>query len=404
MTTRQLRCVNLEKGLQIHPRGTCKSCCLQHGFAKDDSGNSMNVKTHSFEQILQSPTLSEIRQAFDRGIQHKSCKKCFDEEAAGKNSKRLRDNHRWHFLFEDNIVQPRLLDINMGTTCNIKCRTCTAASSSGWNKEYKDAGYFSGTDAEYKLYLQNLNNSFYDDSLFWKQFANHIDDISHIDFYGGEPFLVKKQWDMLQLAVDRGVAHQISIHYNTNGTIWDSSKESLLKQFKQVAIDFSIDGIEKQFEYMRHPAQWNTVLDNFKYVCELEKHNSVFFVSVCHTVSTLNVLHISDFLKYFYEFTDNIYLNLVHEPEWYCIKNIPATIKKQIKKNVNKNTPNSEITDPVLEFMFSEKNKKSVWQKFLQTTRWHDNYRKEDFQKTFSDFNKLIENNGFLIHKSKERI
>lgn len=400
----KLRCVNLEKGLQIHPRGACKSCCLQHGYAKDSLGNSMNVKTHSFEEILNSLTLNQIRNAFENGEKHKSCQKCWDEEEAGKQSKRQRDNRRWQFLANESSVQLRLLDISMGTTCNIKCRTCTAASSSGWNKEYKDAGYFSGTDAEYKLYLQNLNNSFYDDSLFWEQFAKHIDTISHIDFYGGEPFLVKKQWDMLQLAVDRGVAHQISIHYNTNGTVWDYTKESLLKHFKEVRIDFSIDGINNHFEYMRHPAQWTTVSDNFQYVCELEKQNPIFFVSVCHTVSTLNVFYIADFLNYFYKFTDNIYLNLVHEPEWYCIKNIPETIKKQIKKNVKANTPNPEITDPVIDFMFSQRSKRHVWQKFLQATCWHDNYRGENFADVFPDYNKLIENKGFKIRNSRDKI
>jgi len=399
-----LRCVNLEKGLQIHPRGTCKSCCLQNGFAKDTAGQPMNVKTHSFEQILNSPTFIEIRNAFANGKKHKSCKKCFDEEAAGKVSKRLRDNKRWQSLSNNHGIQLNLLDVNMGTTCNIKCRTCTAASSSGWNKEYLDAGYFSGTDAEYKSYLQNLNNSFYDDSLFWEQFVKNIDNIAHIDFYGGEPFLVKKQWEMLQLAVDRGVASQMSIHYNTNGTVWDSSKESLLKNFQQVAIDFSIDGLYQQFEYMRHPAQWNTVFDNFLHVCELEKQNPVFFVSVCHTVSTLNVFQISEFLQYFYKYTDNIYLNLVHEPEWYCITNIPNTIKKKIKQHVQKNTPNSDVTDPVIDFMFANKYKRSVWNKFLQTTGWHDNYRNQRFDSVFSDYNQLIENKGFKIKNSKDRL
>ena len=42
----------------------------------------------------------------------------------------------------------------------------------------------------------------------------------YFEFTGGEPFMIQEHFDMLQGLVDRGIAHNVEIHYNTNGTHW----------------------------------------------------------------------------------------------------------------------------------------------------------------------------------------
>jgi len=388
----ELKCVNLESGLRVGTNGFCSSCCMMKHQFKNKS-ERLNVKNSSFDKILNSESRKEIVKDFKNGIKNSACQYCWDEEAAGKMSKRLRDNKRFANKNKKDTVQ--LLDLNMGNTCNIKCRTCGPFNSSKWAKEWKDLGLFEGTDSEYKELLNFFNNSFNDDSLFWKSFENSIKDILHIDFYGGEPFLVKKQWEMLKKSIELDYAKDLSIHYNTNGTIWNDEIFDILNEFKKVYIDFSIDGIENKLFYIRHPAEWRNVYQNFKNVNKYN-HNDKFHISVCNTISILNVYYIDELVDVFSQHTQNMYLNLVFGPEHYCITNIPDNIKHKIKDKLEKTVRNVPV-DNIINFMFSKKCEDKEWQKFLELTKRQDEYRNENFQQTFPEFYDIIKQSGYQL-------
>jgi len=90
---------------------------------------------------------------------------------SGRKSKRLRDNDvyqhdiKWNLQKYDGIVK---VELNLGNTCNIKCRTCHPAISSGWMREY------------YEVY-EHQNVSTYND---WaegmKKYYLSYDETSHI--------------------------------------------------------------------------------------------------------------------------------------------------------------------------------------------------------------------------------
>ena len=54
---------------------------------------------------------------------------------------------------------------------------------------------------------------------------------------------------MLQSIVDRGIANQVEIHYNTNGTQFPVDAEFIWQYFKTVEIAFSMEDVEKRVEY-----------------------------------------------------------------------------------------------------------------------------------------------------------
>lgn len=390
--SKEIKCVNLESGLRVSTNGYCSSCCMmQHYF--NNGSDSLNVKEHSFEEIFNTSSRKQIIDDFKNGIKNSACQHCWNEEESGIRSKRIRDNERFADKNKKNMVQ--FLDLSMGNTCNIKCRTCGPFNSSKWAQEWKEFGFFQGTDKEYKKYLQDFNSSYEEDSLFWESFEKNLSNVLHIDFYGGEPFLVKKQWEMLQNAIDSDYAKNLSIHYNTNGTVWNDKIFDILKEFKKVYIDFSIDGIEDKLFYIRHPAKWNDVYKNFKTVNE-NNYNDKFHVSICITISTLNVYYIDEIVNFFLKHTKNMYLNLVFGPEHYCITNIPEDIKIIIKNKLENNVENVPI-DTIMNFMFSKKCDDEKWQKFLELTKVQDKYRKEDFQQTFPEFYEIIKQNGYSL-------
>ena len=93
------------------------------------------VLNTDLEDLWVEPWMQEVREYFRQGKRHPACSKCWNEEDAGRDSKRIRDNRKFDFKEGDGI---KTLELNMGNTCNIKCRTCHPYSSSQWVKEFYD--------------------------------------------------------------------------------------------------------------------------------------------------------------------------------------------------------------------------------------------------------------------------
>ena len=375
-----LHCINLEQGLRINTNGECTSCCLQTVNYKNENNETLNIRKNTFDEIINSSSAKQIRENLKQGKRDINCRQCWSLEDAGLQSKRLLDNHH-------RAGEGLLLDLCMGTTCNIKCRTCGPESSAQWNKEYWDINKSYNeisTYKDYKGFLKTFNDAFDEDSLVWKELENNKKDIRWIDMYGGEPMMMKKQWKFLEQLIEDDLAKNISLHYNTNGTIWDDEKYNILKEFKHISIDFSIDGIKDRYEFMRHPAVWEEVIQNMETI----KNIKDFKCQIAHTVSTLNVWYINEIYMWFKGW--DIYLNMVHGPPEYNISNIPEDIKKVITEKIGI----KEKYQPVLEFMNS-KISNFNFQSFIDKTKQHDNYRGENYNAVFPEFSDVLKEHGY---------
>ena len=375
-----LHCINLEQGLRINTNGECTSCCLQTVNYKNENNETLNIRKNTFDEIINSSSAKQIRENLKQGKRDINCRQCWSLEDAGLQSKRLLDNHH-------RAGEGLLLDLCMGTTCNIKCRTCGPESSAQWNKEYWDINKSYNeisTYKDYKGFLKTFNDAFDEDSLVWKELENNKKDIRWIDMYGGEPMMMKKQWKFLEQLIEDNLAKNISLHYNTNGTIWDDEKYTILKEFKHISIDFSIDGIKDRYEFMRHPAVWEEVIQNMETIKNIKE----FKCQIAHTVSTLNVWYINEIYMWFKGW--DIYLNMVHGPPEYNISNIPEDIKKVITEKIGI----KEKYQPVLDFMNS-KISNFNFQSFIDKTKQHDNYRGENYNAVFPEFSDVLKEHGY---------
>jgi len=399
MMSNRLDCINVHEAIRVNTDGSCSSCCLQHISYKDSEHRDLNVKTHTLDEIITSTSANKVREDLANGIQNVHCKACWDIENSGGQSKRLIDNkHRRMWPWQPGSIELTHLDLNMGTTCNIKCMTCGPENTVQWNKEWWEINksYKNLTDKkDVFAKFKTFNSAYDDDSMIWEQLEEYKNVIQSMDMFGGEPMLMKKQWDFLKLLIKSDNAKNIELHYNTNGTIWDSEKYEILKEFKSVSIDFSIDGLYDKFHYMRFPAVWEEVLNNMERIKKIEK----FTVQICHTVSILNVWYMKEFLDYFSDW--NCYLNIVHGPAHYSVKNLPIDIKEIITEKykefpkVNKivgymNESKSEYPrhwhgDTNIEF-FPE---------LKRNIEGSDNFRGNDYSKTFPEFFKILKESGY---------
>lgn len=395
-------CINLYKGVRCTNSGNMGICCKSE-MLLSDNGEYCKIDTHDFLQAMNSTLAQEIRRDLENGIKHENCKKCWDEEADGFPSKRILDNKRsldnWGQEFiDDKIVEPVFVELNLGSFCNLKCRTCGPWSSSRWIQEEFDLLQLRGEPVNREDYMKEVKTwqgNYSDDSPAWENIRKNLSSYKEIDIYGGEPFLVSRQWEILQESIDLGYAKNQVLHFNTNGTQYNPEHIELLKHFKEVRISLSIDAIEEKFEYMRHPANWVEVSNNIQLFLNLQKEYAHISVTACVTIGILNVMYLPETIEHFNSIGLDYHTNMLHQPEYYNIRNIPENAKEVIieklesSKSKFQSNLDRDRLEQLCEILRKSNPNKTEWEKFILYTKYKDKLRNEIFATTFPELYSL---------------
>jgi MoaA/NifB/PqqE/SkfB family radical SAM enzyme len=334
-------CVLPWVSLEASPVGTVRPCCLADDEIIDNVGDKFNLQSSNLTDVQHSQHMALLRRQFLKGEQPDTCRKCWNEERSGRTSKRMHTLDRLKHMIDDSVwtedAKPLMfLDLKLGNICNLKCRICGSWSSSQsaaeeikWTPKEQQKQTFA-----YQM-LQAGNWPRQSDH-FWKQIDQHIDDIRYIEFTGGEPFLIQEHFDMLQGIVDRGIAHQVEIHYNTNGTQYPEHAPKIWQHFKTVEIAVSIDDVAERFEYQRSNAVWLDVLKNIAKFKQLRIQMPNIQLQCCITVNIFNIRylrHVADWVSY--QAFDFVYWNMLHDAPYWSIANLPESAKKSLTAYLN---------------------------------------------------------------------
>ena len=323
--------------LETSPIGTVRPCCLAEEEIVDDNGNKFDLNTASFVNIQNSQYMQNLRQDFLNAQQPSACRKCWREERAGRTSKRMHTLDRLKHMLPDQTwtadAKPLMfLDLKLGNICNLKCRICGSWSSSQFAVE-ELANLGPNEDRKTNHHYQMLKQGAWprENPTFWKEIDQVVDQIRYIEFTGGEPFMIQEHFDMLQGLVDRGIAHNIEIHYNTNGTQYPENADEIWKHFKLVEIAFSIDDVDERFEYQRTNAVWKEVCRNIGWFRTLREHYSNIRLQVCSTVNVFNVMYLEELAQWIAQQAfDFVYWNMMHEAYYFSISTLPTNAKLAI--------------------------------------------------------------------------
>lgn len=385
-------CYNADHALRLTNDYRASACCMMHGLEEDSDRGQPLIELFNKDKLL------DVRKSLNAGIRHPVCKLCWQEEDAGRASKRIRDNQRYKNDLAARVTFDNLtsLELNLGNTCNIKCRTCNPKTSSSWIKEYHDV-YIKPTNVSFTEFNKSLAiyHNFYDeDSAFWPDLESHLGNLRQMVFYGGEPFLAKKMWKALEIAVEKGYSQNITLEYNTNGTTWPKETE-LWRYFKEVRVAFSIDGTHEQFNYTRFPGEWSDASSNMLKIRELQGQYKNFYYTWCITLSPLNIFYVKEIVNEAYKnYRDfGLYLNLIHGPPYYNIQCIPDEHKQAIIDKIISIPESHQVSwylNGIIEFLKAGKFNQFVWDKFIEHTRTHDRYRNQNYADTFPEFAKMI--------------
>ena len=323
-------CFNPWTNLEISSQGEFRPCCVFKESIKDSTGRAYNINTDTLDKVYNSDYLKNLRQQFLDGQRPSECFYCWYQESLTKESNRIRyarvvglDGHCQN-IEKPSIENVLTLDIKLGNLCNFKCRICFPFHSSKFAEE--QVRHFNST-----INLKELNSKgqWAQNPKIWEMFNALGHQVVNIDFYGGEPFLIKQQEIFLDYLISNNHANRVRLHYNTNGSVYPTHLFEKWKLFKHVDIAFSIDNIDTRFEFERG-GEWAQVQNNLDQFLQNRLPNMT--LSVYATVNAQNVYYLDQLVAWYEtkEF-DNLFFNMLEEPVFLRIT-----------------TMNQELTDMVV--------------------------------------------------------
>ncbi len=322
--------------LETSPIGTVRPCCLAEDEITDNTGEKYSLLTTDLEKIHNSQYMQNLRKEFVDGEKPETCRKCWNEERSGRTSKRMHTLNRLEHIVTDTEwtadAKPLVfIDFKLGNICNLKCRICGSWSSSTFAAEEVK---FEGKDS---FHYQMLKDGAWPrrNQKFWTEINKLMHQVRYLEFTGGEPFMIQEHFQLLQRMVDKGIAQDVEIHYNTNGTHFPGHAEEIWKHFKLIEIAFSIDDVGKRFEYQRANAIWSEVNTNMDRFEAMRDRNTNIQLQVCSTVNVFNVMYLEGLANWIDKRSfDFIYWNMLHEARHHSVGTLPERAKELVSNKL----------------------------------------------------------------------
>jgi MoaA/NifB/PqqE/SkfB family radical SAM enzyme len=326
------------------------------------------MKEASIDKLYNSPKMKSLRAAFLNGEEPDECNWCWKEEAAGVKSFREKYIERGYTYDTDNPT-PQILDLKLSNTCNMKCRMCGPQASSAIAKEQKIVKPY--------LHSNKILNTDNEDVFFNEWLPN----VKELELTGGEPFFSKENKDLIFKISKTEYAKNIFVKITTNGMFYDKKMLDALKNFKVVAIPFSIDDVGSRLEYARGDSDWNIISKN---IINMKKEYPQFDVSIYRTINNYNIYYLNDLDTWARDQGFSLADGFLHSPSYLNIQNLPQNVKEEIS---------SRISDKnVLSFMNStiSANVYDTLNEFFSSNKNLDEIRNQSFEDSFPEFAELI--------------
>ena len=355
--------------LEVNNNGNIFPCCVQ----SDKVGS---IVKNDLVDVFYNEYMSSLRTDLLNGNKVGGCSKCWDTESSGQLSHRQRHLklHAKEFYTEwiDNPVI-RSIDIKPGNICNFKCRVCGPVASSLHASEVLK--YETNPTTIIKIKNNIVDGKWADDIRFASQLELLLPQLTNLDLYGGEPFLLKQLPQILQKAINLDVAKNIRLHFNSNGSVFPEELVPLFEQFKEVDIALSIDNIGERFELERG-GNWKDVEKNIIKFLALPVRTYIF-----PTINIQNVLYLEELLNWADQIDIDVTYNLLDVPKFLNINYMTKQAKQLIISRFN-NSKHDILRTIATQVAVSAG---SDGTDFVQHMKEYDRRRSEDFNLTHKE-------------------
>lgn len=233
----------------------------------------------NMDQYVKSAFLKNLQTHFlQETALPKECGICQRDESVNQLSVRQLKQRYFgnrHFT-HTNILE---LDIFPSNLCNLTCIMCSPYYSTAIGAEHRRLG------------LLDVTNNF-DNTDAVLQALDDLSNIEYVQISGGEFFFLKRNQEILNKCLSKGVAN---IKIITNGTVCDDKSIGVLQCFDHVVIRFSVDGTGDHYNLIRYPAQWSQTCENIQ---KFKQYLPQAHLETVMVMQPLNVYSIFDWCEW----------------------------------------------------------------------------------------------------------
>lgn len=264
----------------------------------------------------------EKRREMMKGIRPDECEYCWRVEDVGKNNisdRYIKSNEEWSYKYIDDIVSnpydqyfiPKYVEVSFSNQCNFKCSYCKAEISSQWMEEIKNHGdyplstkYYSFNDKTNDLIPHNKYNPYVD--AWWKWYPSLIKNLHYLRVTGGEPFLNKNTFLLLEKILENPQPH-LTLSLNSNLCVPEKNIKKIIELLKEIQNKKSVKKLEIYTSCEAHGDKANYIRWGLNY--DVWKNNILLFnkeIYPCKIIimSTFNILSITSYNMFLQDVLD----------------------------------------------------------------------------------------------------
>jgi len=280
-------------------------------------------------KLFNTPLLHNERRAMLNNEPVASCyDNCTKAEEQGLVSRRYLEqgNIKTHTEIDSS---PTLINVIVGSTCNLTCVYCCKQYSSAWLKDIEKSGPYFDTN-RFKIFPNDQVKKHFDIQadpdykLLLDELALLSPDTIHIS--GGEPFLYNNLYNL----VSESTAKTIKI--NTGLGVEPARFEQQIKRLKSIKnVEILISGetVDKLYELVRYGNEFDRFEKNLQTIQQSGlKHTMV------SVISNLTVLGMMDFYSCYPDVEP--YFLLCNDPEFLAVNVLDTVTKDAVIEQIQK--------------------------------------------------------------------
>lgn len=327
--------------------GNYRVCCYSEETAipKPD-GTAYNMRRDSIVDVWNSDFYKQLRHDLSIGVENPTCKTCWAHEANGTYSKRQQSIAELKDLYVEGVTEqvPTLLDIKVGTLCNLKCITCYPGASSlhqaesvEWKKQGEQVPslitLFDDRLSKLKINIDDFNPSNIDINKLIENLDPSLKVAKELSLVGGEPLVNPVAQALIEHCVKNGYAQNMMLTMITNLTTLNPKLIKHLSSFKHPMLMVSYDHVDPaKFNYIRYPANYMHFYGNLKILFQYPHIE----VKLSTTWSIFNIFDLPEIFDCWQELSERyvnrfiINFQFVMYPNYFNIQYLSQTKKDEI--------------------------------------------------------------------------
>lgn len=288
-------CISPFAEIRIDSDGTLNFCHAADQSLVGTHDNIFKIRPHNY---FHGQTVTVARAHLQNGNALDSCKACYSTEQAGCISFRQRRNLQAAVFSGSDMQQsviesrflndfginskPRFYHISFSNLCNMACMMCDPKFSTRLQAMNQNMT---------EIHTPTVGLQDWTTESIWDDFCQHVldnNDIVCLHVMGGEPMYHKRFKELVNLLCKK---QHTNFHFSvvTNGSIYDPYIVDMLKSFKSVQLEISIEGVDSANDYIRHGHNTKVIISNIKkYLSNKSDNFELIIRTVPHALSVLS--------------------------------------------------------------------------------------------------------------------